>query len=200
MINVTVVLFDDFEMTDAFGPAQLFSLCPEHFHVKYCSVRGGIIAGSGHLKVWTEYLIPEEVEGFLLFPGGNGALVSLEHDPETLQLLRGSIDAADQCIMVGTGSAIVAQTGLLYHRRIVRAADLPEYYKQDPAASHYYRDVMQLPDLKWLQDGKFCSCADSRSGIDLALHVLTDAAGLETAVRIAHKLGYPWSLTNEVTP
>ena len=35
-MNVNVILFDDFETMDAFGPVELFGKLPQHFHVESC--------------------------------------------------------------------------------------------------------------------------------------------------------------------
>ena len=37
---VNIVLFDDFETLDAFGPAEVFGKLPEEFHIRYLSVSG----------------------------------------------------------------------------------------------------------------------------------------------------------------
>ena len=36
-MNINIVLFDDFETMDAFGPAQLFGKAPNHFQLRYLS-------------------------------------------------------------------------------------------------------------------------------------------------------------------
>lgn len=40
---VNVFLFDDFEAMDAFGPVQIFGTVPEHFYIRFISLRGGLI-------------------------------------------------------------------------------------------------------------------------------------------------------------
>ena len=51
---VNVFLFDDFEVMDAFGPVQIFGCVPEHFYIRFISLRGGLITGKQGIKVWTE--------------------------------------------------------------------------------------------------------------------------------------------------
>lgn len=74
------------------------------------------------MKVWTEILIPREVEDILLVPGGRGARKVLCLEQEMLNILKESAKEASACMMIGNGSAVLAQTGLLYRRRI---ADYP---------------------------------------------------------------------------
>ena len=40
---VNIFLFDDFEIMDAFIPAQLFGKLPKHFYLRFLSKNGGII-------------------------------------------------------------------------------------------------------------------------------------------------------------
>ena len=42
-MNVNIVLFDDYETLDAFGPAEVFWKLPEDFHLRYISVSGDVI-------------------------------------------------------------------------------------------------------------------------------------------------------------
>ena len=69
---VNVFLFDDFEAMDAFGPVQIFGTVPEHFYIRFISLRGGLITGKQGMKVWTEPLNPVEIEDVFLIPGGKG--------------------------------------------------------------------------------------------------------------------------------
>ena len=50
---VNIVLFDDFETLDAFGPAEVFGKLPEEFHIRYLSVSGDVINSVHGVKVWT---------------------------------------------------------------------------------------------------------------------------------------------------
>ena len=119
---VNIVLFDDFETLDAFGPAEVFGKLPEEFHIRYLSVSGDVINSVHGVKVWTDFLVPEEIDGILIIPGGKGARRLLWKDERALNIIKKAAENADYCLMIGNGSAILAQTGLLYRRRI---ADFP---------------------------------------------------------------------------
>ena len=47
---VNVFLFDDFEVMDAFGPVEILGRVPEHFYVRFISLRGGLITGKQEIK------------------------------------------------------------------------------------------------------------------------------------------------------
>ena len=74
---VNVFLFDDFEVMDAFGPVQVFGCTPEHFYIRFISMRGGLINGKQGMKVWTEPLNPLEIEDIFLIPGGKGVKITV---------------------------------------------------------------------------------------------------------------------------
>ena len=50
---VNVFLFDDFEVMDAFGPVEVFGRVPEHFYIRYISLRGGLVSW----QVWLPWKI-----------------------------------------------------------------------------------------------------------------------------------------------
>lgn len=74
-MNINIVLFDDFDTMDAFCPAQIFASEPKYFHMNYLSVKGGIVNSSQGVKVWTEILLPQEIEDIILIPGGKDCFV-----------------------------------------------------------------------------------------------------------------------------
>ena len=83
-MNVNIVLYDEFETLDALGIANIFGMAPEHFYINYLSVNGGLVSSKQGVKVWTELLIPEEVEDILVLPGGRTANKLLCLEPKKL--------------------------------------------------------------------------------------------------------------------
>ena len=185
-MEVNIYLFDDFEVLDAFGPASVFGRAPQYFHINYVSATGNIINSVQGVKVWTEPVIPEEMNGILVIPGGRGARRLLYQDAETLKFLKKTASKAEICMMVSNGSSLLAQTGLLYRRKIA-GCGLDENWKRMFTAGIYMVD-----EARWMSDGKFYSSADSISGIAMALNLVADQADLELAESIAKQIGYEW--------
>lgn len=190
-MNVNIILFDDFETMDAFGPAQIFGMVPEYFHMNYLSVNGGIINSSQGVKVWTEILNPGEIQGIVVIPGGRGANKLFHLEPDTLKLIKKAVQATDYCLMIANGSAIMAQTGLLFHRQV---ADYPYNTNWKRMFS---AEIIRLPDIRWTADGKFYSSSSTVAGLDMTLSLLADLADLTVAIQAAQKLGYTWDYENE---
>ena len=165
---VNIVLFDDFETLDAFGPAEVFGKLPEEFHIRYLSVSGDVINSVHGVKVWTDFLVPEEIDGIL-------------------NIIKKAAENSDYCLMIGNGSAILAQTGLLYRRRI---ADFP----MDTNWNRMFTaGIERIEGAKVAIDGKFYSCGNTILGMDTALWTITDVLDIAAAEKVAKELGYPWN-------
>ena len=164
-MNVNIVLFDDFDTMDAFGPAQIFGTEPKHFHLNYLSVNGGIVNSSQGIKVWTEILIPQEIKK--------------------------SVEEASICMMVRGGSALVAQTGLLYHRRIA------EYEGDENWKRMFTAGIDRIPGYRWMSDGKYYTSSSSAASMDMALGVISDMVDVELAESIAVQVGHEWNQEQE---
>ena len=190
-MNVNIILFDDFETMDAFGPAQIFGMVPERFYMNYLSVNGGIVNSSQGVKVWTEILDPEEIQGIVVIPGGRGANKLLHLEPDTLKLIKKAIQVADYCLMIANGSAIVAQTGLLFHRQVA------DYPYDTNWKRMFSAEINRLPDIRWTADGKFYSSSCTVAGWDMTLSLSSDLVDLTVALQAAQKLGYAWDYENE---
>lgn len=186
-MNVNVVLFDDFETMDAFGAVEVFGKLPEYFHIRYLSVSGDVINSVHGVKIWTDFLIPDEIDGILLIPGGKGARRLLWKDERALNLIRKSAENADYCIMIGNGSAVLAQTGLLYHRKI---ADFP----MDANWNRMFTaEIDRVKEAKIAVDGKFYSSSSTMAGIDAVLWAITDILDISEAEKAAERMGYYWN-------
>lgn len=117
-MEVNVLLFDDFETMDAFGPADILSCEKEGLHVNYLSLTGNMVNSMQGVKVWTEPLDPEQLKGILIVPGGRGARRVLQQDTELQKKLKIAAERSEFCLMIAEGAYLVAQTGLLFRRKI----------------------------------------------------------------------------------
>lgn len=183
---VNIVLFDDFETMDAFGTAEVFGKLQEHFHLRYLSVSGDVVNSVHGVKVWTDFLVPEEIEGILLIPGGKGARRLIWKDERSINLIRKAAENADYCLMVGSGAALLAQTGLLYRRRV---ADVPSDANWNRM---FTAGLERMQGAKIAVDGKFYSCCNTMAGLDMALWAVSDIVDVALAQQAARLIGYEW--------
>ena len=189
MTNVNIVLYDGFDPIDALGIGRLFELLPEDYQIFYLSERSGYIESTGKVGVWTEYLIPIEVEGILLIPGGTGARRLLRTEPEACSTLKEAAENADYCMLIGNASSLLAQTGLLYHRNVA------DYPGEDNWKNMFTAGLTRVQGVSWIADGKYYSCTDSMTGFSMACHIIAETAGLEAAEFAARKIGLEWDPT-----
>lgn len=190
-MEVNVLLFDDFDTLDAFGPIEVFGRAPEYFHINYLSVPGNIVNSMQGVKVWTEPLEPDEIQGIVVIPGGRGARRLLFQDSESLRLLKRMANRAEFCLMVSNGSAILSQTGILFRRKIA-ACKVDENWRR-----MFMAGVSVVEEADWISDGKFYSASSGMTGIAMALSVTADLADLDVAGRIAEQIGYHWNAEDE---
>ena len=190
-MKVNVLLFDDFDALDAFGVAGVLGKVPEFFQMNYVSVTGNIVNSMQGMKIWTERLELEQSGGILLIPGGGGARRLIFQDEETMKIVKRVIEKSEYCLMVATGSALPAQTGLLYRRKIAQC-QMDENWKRMFTAG-----IAEVPGASWVADGKFYSSSNTLNGISMALTLIADLVDLERAEQIAGQMGYNWDADDE---
>ncbi len=190
-MEVNILLFDDFDSMDAFGAAEIFGRAPEHFHINYLSLTGNIVNSMQGIKVWTELLEPDEVHGILVIPGGRGARRILYQDSESLSVIKKAVERSGVCMMVANGSAIPAQTGILFRRKIADCRVDANWKRMFTAG------VSIVKGAGWVADGKFYSSSSTMTGIALALSLVADYADYDVACRIAEQIGYKWDAEDE---
>ncbi|MDE7327816.1 MAG: DJ-1/PfpI family protein, partial [Lachnospiraceae bacterium] len=185
-MEVNILLFDDFDSMDAFGTAEVFGRAPEYFHINYLSVTGNIVNSMQGVKVWTEPVEADEVHGIVVIPGGKGARRLLFQDSESLRLIKRVVDRAEVCMMVSNGSAIPAQAGVLFRRKIAECKMYENWNRM------FMAGISVIEDAGWVADGKFYSSSNTMTGIAMALSLVADQADYDIACRIAEQIGYYW--------
>lgn len=188
-MNVNMVLFDDFEAMDVCGPAEIFGKLQQYFHVRYLSVSGDVVNSVQGTKIWTDFLVPDEIDGILLIPGGKGARRLLWQDERTLHIIKKSAENAETCMMVGSGSAIMAQTGLLYRRKMADCSVDKNWNRMFTAG------IDRIPGAKVVADGKYYSCKDTFSSLEMTLWMIADLIDIDAAIDAAQQIGYNWDGT-----
>lgn len=187
-MNVNFLLYDDFSIADIAGPAAVLGCMQGEFHLNYCSVSGDVINSMQGLKVWTEPLTVEKVNEILVIPGGRGARRLIYRDEPYIERLKQCVTKADTCLTVGNASGILAQTGLLFHRNVASYTGDENWKRMFTAAIKWIKEV------RWVADGKFYSCKNSVSAMDMTLGMVADHIDVDAALRIAEELEYKWEM------
>ena len=93
--------------------------------------------------------------------------------------------------MIAEGAYLVAQTGLLFRRKIA-ACKAGENWKR-----MFLAGVYEVPDASWVADGKYYSAGTTADGLSMALTMLADQIDLDVALQTAKRLGYHWNPEDE---
>lgn len=190
-MEVYIFLYDDFETMDAFGVADILGRVTGHFHMNYVSVTGNMVNSMQGVKIWTEPVDPETIGGVVVIPGGKGARRLLFQDEQTLNTVKTMVERAEYCILVANGSALPAQTGALFRRKVADCK-MDENWKRMFTAG-----ISVISGSSWVVDGKFYSSSDTITGLACALTLVSDLVDLELAEQIAEEIGYAWDVNDE---
>lgn len=186
MTNVTVLLFDDFETLDAFGPVEIFGRLTDIYSIKFCSLNGGLIGNRHGVSIPTE-TIESLISStdILLIPGGYGTRKEV-HNQELIEITKTISEACKYVLTVCTGTSLLARTGLLDGRKATSNKIAFEWVKTNG------KDVLWNEKARWVVDGKIYTSSGVTAGMDMTLGFLAELHGIETAKRVATEIEYCW--------
>ena len=178
--SVGVVIFDQFELLDVFGPLEMLGMYPETFQLKMVAENIGAIASAQGPGSVTDAIFTDGHQyDILLVPGGQGTRTEV-NNPIMLDWLRDQSVNAHYVTSVCTGSAVLAKAGILDGRRATgNKLNFSFVASQGP-------DVQWEKQARWVEDGKFFTSSGVSAGIDMSLaliaKVLDEAAAKQAAI------------------
>ena len=193
MVDFNIVLFNDFETLDAFGPAEIIGKIPNDYNLRYFSMQGGIIASSQQVQVNTEPFSTLNTDGVLLIPGGMGTR-TLVDNVDFIQQLSVLADKSIYVLTVCTGSALLAKTGLL-DGRCATSNKLAFEWAQSVNAN-----VNWVKQARWVVDGNYYTSSGISAGMDMTLGFVSDIFGQPTAKNISDLIEYIWNIDKNFDP
>jgi len=184
-VDVNIILFDDFETLDAFGPVEILGRI-ESYTLRYFSLQGGIVKSRQGLRVETVPLMKAASDGIVLLPGGQGTRM-LVNEVSFLSAFTDMVQNAAYCLTVCTGSAVLAKTGLLDRRKATSNKNAFDWVKKINEKVNWQRRA------RWSVDGKYYTSSGVSAGMDMALGFVSDRFGREKASAIAVSIEYVWN-------
>lgn len=177
---IVFALYPRVTQLDFTGPHEVFSRLPGARCI-LASVAGGTIDADGGIRFAEVVKLAEVPECALLcVPGGFGTIAALEDREFLFQITRLG-KRAQYVTSVCTGSLLLAAAGLLRGRR---------------AACHWaWRDLLsrfgvESDAARVVRDGNVITGGGVTAGIDMALTVLAEIAGVEHAQAVQLSLEY----------
>lgn len=178
--HVVFALFPGVTQLDFTGPFEVFARLP-HARCTLASVEGGTIQGDGGITfAGVERLADVTACTLLCVPGGFGTVAALG-DQSYVSALRRLGAQAQYVTSVCTGSLLLAAAGLLRGKRAAchwAWRDLLLAFAVEPSADRIVRD------------GNVTTGGGVTAGIDMALAVMAQIAGLDYAQTVQLALEY----------
>ena len=184
--TVVLVVFADFQLLDATGPAEVFAAARElgaGYELRTVSVSGGLVRSSTGLVLQSETLPdPESLRGCtLLVAGGHGVQAAMGAG----LLARWLAQVAPHCERCGsvcTGAFLLAQAGLLDGREVVT------HWRYATLLARLFPKLRVLDEALYVRDAPFYSSAGVTAGIDLCLSLVEEDHGHELSLQVAKGL------------
>ncbi len=191
-MKVAILLFENFETLDVFGPAEIFGIIPEQYQVSFYSLYGGVVKNAHGVSIVTSHLeIIENGVDIFLIPGGYGTRIEV-NNVLLIDKIRRISQLSKFVLTVCTGTSLLARTGLLDHRKATtnkRAFDW--VVTQGP-------NVNWIKKARWVMDEKYFTSSGVSAGMDMTLGFLSELHGIEFARKIAFNIEYNWQENSEV--
>nr|WBO81538.1 GlxA family transcriptional regulator [Streptomyces sp. SBE_14.2] len=182
--TVLLVLFDGVQSLDVTGPLEVFAgaelRVPGSYGISTASLDGAPVrTSSGLTLVPDTSLAAAPAPHTLLVPGGQG---TRSPAPALTDWLRAHGPHIPRLVSVCTGAILLAEAGLLDGRRVTTHWAYCDKLARDHPA------VRVDPDPIYVRDGPVATSAGVTAGIDLALALVEEDLGRETALTIARHL------------
>ena len=180
------LLYKDFEVLDLFGPLEMFGNLPDRIEVVTVADEPGPVRSAQGPRVHADHGLADcPPLDFLLIPGGVGTRAQVENE-RLIAWLRDRAAKVEVAMTVCTGTALLAQAGLLDGRR----ATTNKMFFSWPETT--WPAVRWVREARWVEDGTFWTSSGVSAGIDMALAVVARIADQQTADFLATATEYEW--------
>lgn len=192
--RVDILLFDEFETLDVFGPVEILGRLPDVFKLNFISLNGGLVESSQKVRVDTNlYTSENNIERILFIPGGSGTREKV-NDNNFINFIKGISDQSKYVMTVCTGSALLAGTGILNGKK---ATSNKRAFKW---VSDQGKDVLWVKEARWVRYENIYTSSGVSAGMDMTLGFIEDIMGKEKALEISQSIEYFWNENSNYDP
>jgi transcriptional regulator GlxA family with amidase domain len=192
-VRIGILVFDDVEELDFVGPLEVFGIAARiagDLDLVTLSKNGKSIRARYGLRVQPDQSLATcPPLDLLLVPGGKGAREVVRYDADILSFIRAHARRAETA-SVCSGALVLAEAGVLAGRRATTHWSELDGLRQ-------YPDVTVQEHVRFVRDGTVATSAGVSAGIDLALDIVREKYGNETAREVAHVMEYPYDTPKE---
>ena len=184
--TIGVVLFEDFELLDVFGPLEMFGMAADHFEIRLISEHGGVVAShQGPKSVSDDSFESAPAIDVVLVPGGIGTRREVDN-PVLLDWLQQRTQQAELVTSVCTGSALLAKAGVLDGLRATTNKLVFAWAASQSAKVRWQQQA------RWVEDRKFFTSSGVSAGIDMSLAVIAKLVSHQAVEQAANFAEYDW--------
>jgi transcriptional regulator GlxA family with amidase domain len=189
--RVEILAFPSVQVLDVTGPLQVFACTNDYvaaiggarpYSLALVTKSGGAVTASAGIDLVAQPLPDEQSCADTLIVAGGTGVTAASADDDLVAWLRARAERARRVASVCTGAFLLAASGVLDGRRVAThwslCADLARRY---PA-------LHVEPDPIFVRDGRVWTSAGVTAGIDLALALVEEDLGRETALAVARYL------------
>jgi transcriptional regulator GlxA family with amidase domain len=193
--KVALLVFPDFELLDASGPASVFTAAnqmlresgmPAFYAVEAISPRGGSIISNSGLAFQTRALsksAPTKVDTLLIAGATEAApLQAVLAEPTLQRWVPRCARTAQRFGSVCSGTFILAGLGLIDGKRVAT------HWAACSPLAEGYPSLTVDPESIYVEDGKVWTSAGATAGIDMALAMVVRDLDVSIAARVAQWL------------
>ena len=187
--QVALVVFPDFQLLDATGPAEVFAAASEAlpkgegYALRLLSPEGGLVRSSTGLALMTEPLpAADELAGATLLVAGGHGVQRAMGGGALARWLAAVAPAAARCGSVCTGAFLLAQAGLLDGRPVVT------HWRYAELLQRLFPRLQVLQESLYVAAGRIYSSAGVTAGMDLCLALVEADHGRELSLQVAKGL------------
>ncbi len=183
--SIAMILFPGFQILDVTGPVAAFEIAgrftPDAYHLTLLAAEGGPVVASAGIALQAWPLSGAGSFDTVLVAGGDGSRKAM-HDPLLCEFLRRSAGQARRLGSICSGAYLLAAAGLLDGRRATT------HWRRAPDLAARFPRVDVTVDAIFVVDGPVWTSAGITAGIDLALAMIAEDLGEETARAVAREM------------
>lgn len=183
---ITFLIFPDFQVLDATGPASVFEIARRHVPsapaVRMVAATAGPVRSSGGVELVAADMDGAVDETSMLVVAGGLGVEEAARCERTLAFVRRLAGRGVRLTSVCSGAFVLAAAGVLSGRRATTHWDRTQDFVSR------FPDVRLDPDRIFIRDGDVWTSAGVTAGIDLALAIVGHDHGDEIATDIARRL------------
>ena len=187
MTTIGLLLFDGAEELDFAGPWEVFTMAAllrDDVRVVTLAERAEPVRCAKGMRVIPDHALADAPAlDVLLVPGGQGTRREVDN-PVVIDWLRRTAPGLRWMTSVCTGALLVCGAGLAQGRRVTTHWRFIETLRKS------YPDVEVLERVRYVRDGNLCTAAGVSAGIDLALWLVGQLWGVQTARETQRNMEY----------